>query len=60
MHPWFNAVLERVQVKHWFKTVITGEDVERPKPDPERVLLALQGPSLSRWLVRQTDSADLG
>ena len=43
-----NAVLERVNVKHWFKTVVTGEDVGRPKPDPEGVQLALQGLSLSR------------
>jgi phosphoglycolate phosphatase/pyrophosphatase PpaX len=46
-----DAVLERVQVKHWFKTVVTGEDVERPKPDPEGVLLALQGLSLSQSQV---------
>jgi len=46
-----NAVLERVQVKHWFKTVVTGEDVKRPKPDPEGVQLALQGLSLSQSVV---------
>ena len=46
-----NAVLERVQVKHCFKTVVTGEDVERPKPDPEGVQLALQGLSLSQSQV---------
>ena len=43
-----NVVLESVQLKHWFKTVVTGEDVERPKPDPEGVQLALQGLSLSQ------------
>ena len=42
------AVLERVRVRHWFKTVIMGEDVEKPKPDPEGVQLALQGLSLSQ------------
>ena len=42
------AVLERVQVIRWFKTLVTGEDVERLKPDPEGVQLALQGLSLSR------------
>ena len=46
-----NAVLERVRVKHWFKTVVTGEDVGRPKPDPEGVQLALQGLSLSQSRV---------
>jgi HAD superfamily hydrolase (TIGR01509 family) len=29
------AVLESLDIKHWFTTIITGEDVDRPKPDPE-------------------------
>ena len=41
-----NAVLERANVKHWFKTVVTGEGVKRPRPDPEGAQLALQGLSL--------------
>ena len=43
-----NAVLERVQVEHCLKIVVTGEDVERPKPDPEGVQLALRGLRLSQ------------
>jgi pyrophosphatase PpaX len=46
-----NAVLESLRVKHWFKTVVTGEDVGRPKPDPEGVQRALQGLSLSQSRV---------
>ena len=56
-----NAVLESVRVKHCFKTVVTGEDVERPKPDPEGVQLALQGLSLSQSQVLMVgdSSADI-
>ena len=43
-----NAVLESVQFRHLFKTLVTGEDVRRPKPDSEGVQLALRGLSLSQ------------
>ena len=36
------AVLEFVGAKHWFKSVVTGEDVKRPKPDPEGIRLSLR------------------
>ena len=53
-----SAVLESIGAKHWFKSVVTGEDVKRPKPDPEGIQLALEGLGLSkRQVLMVGDSA---
>lgn len=33
--------LERTGIKHFFKTIITGDDIQTPKPSPEGIDLAL-------------------
>ncbi|TKX31443.1 HAD family hydrolase [Campylobacter estrildidarum] len=35
-------LLEHLGIKHFFKTLITLDDVKNPKPDPEPILLALK------------------
>ena len=56
-----NAMLDRANINHRFKTVVTGEDVKRPKPHPEGVQLALQGLSLlqSQVLLVGDSAADI-
>lgn len=38
-----DAILERVELRPQFQTIVTADDVERPKPAPDMFLLAASG-----------------
>jgi HAD superfamily hydrolase (TIGR01509 family) len=37
------SILDHFQMRHFFKTVVTSQDVQRPKPSPDMLLLAVEG-----------------
>jgi HAD superfamily hydrolase (TIGR01509 family) len=48
---WVIGHLERFRLRHYFKSVVTSEDVQHVKPEPDLYLLALQNLGLSNVSV---------
>ncbi|WP_134687141.1 HAD family hydrolase [Brevibacillus migulae] len=51
--------IELLQLQPYFSVVITGDDVEKPKPDPEgieKALTALGGTAEEAWFVGDSDA----
>jgi HAD superfamily phosphatase len=59
VHREVDYTLDRRRVREFFRTIVTVEDVERPKPDPEGLLKILAGrdPNTAIYLGDNVDDA---
>lgn len=59
VHREVDYTLDRRRVREFFRTIVTVEDVERPKPDPEGLLKILAGrdPNKAIYLGDNVDDA---
>jgi HAD superfamily phosphatase len=59
VHREVDYTLDRRRVREFFRTIVTVEDVEQPKPDPEGLLKILAGrnPSTAIYLGDNVDDA---
>jgi|LDZU01.1.fsa_nt_gi putative hydrolase of the HAD superfamily len=59
-HAQIQPLIDRLQIGHFFRSILTSEDVRNPKPDPELLNLTVQRMALETGEVIAFDDSNIG